>query len=136
MTSKLVTLAFAALVVTQTTHACSIVGLRQDFPFTPGSPVLEASHARTITDWYISLRDSSLGIAEVRIRAYFPKGNSVANDVARTRVAAVKQLVRVLGASDPVPLTIVVEGINSIRPASYDEVHIGVQPKCGSACCG
>ena len=54
--------------------ACSLAGLGHGVMFRAGSATLQAQEIRSVTDWYVDLRDGEGGIDFVFIYAYSVKG--------------------------------------------------------------
>ena len=116
--------------------ACTITGLRHEVTFMPGSAVLQAAEIRSLTDWYVNMRDDPR-IDFVLVHAYSIKGNAASTKLTRARANAVAELARTLGASDEAPVNMFLKGVETPRPETYQEVVVSINPKCArtNSCC-
>jgi hypothetical protein len=130
------TSAVVALCAAQAASACSL-DLSREISFPKDSMALQADQVRRLVNWYVDLRDSSIGISEVSIYAYAVKGDPTHVKTVGERVAGVSQLVQILGAGAPVPLSAKVSEGEADRAEQFPEVIVAVQPKCAQtrSCC-
>lgn len=128
--------AFALLLcgVASGSSACTITGLRHAVVFTPGSAVLQASEIRSLTDWFVDLRDR-LGIDFVLVHAYPMKGNAASDRLMRDRANAVATLTRTLG--DTAEVNMFIKGATTRRDQTHLEVAVSINPRCArtNSCC-
>ena len=126
-----------ALAVPERSIACVIPGLRHELTFAGTSKTLSGSDVRSLTHWYIGLRDGRLGIASISVSAYSIKGDDKSAALVKARVAAVTELAQTLGLGEPVTLTSTVAAIDRRGAEQFPEILIAVQPKCAmtQSCC-
>lgn len=120
----------------QLSSACSL-DLSREIAFPGGSSNLQAGQVRKLVDWYVELRDSTTGIADVSVYAYSIKGDPANLALVKARVAAVTRLVHTLGEISPVSVRSRVSEGDADRAQQFPEVVVGVQPKCAATqtCC-
>ena len=130
-------IALLGLCAAQLSNACSL-DLSREIAFPGNTRVLQASQVQAVANWYVDLRNSAIGIADVSVYAYSIKGSAPHADLGKGRIAAVTDLVKTLGATDPVPVRSRVSEGSSERATQFPEVVVGVQPKCAAtrSCCG
>ena len=97
-----------------------------------------AGQVRKLVDWYVELRDSAMGIADVSVYAYSIKGDAASLALITARVAAVTGLVRMLGQNSPASVRPRVNEGDADRAEQFPEVVVGVQPQSAATqtCCG
>lgn len=117
--------------------ACVIPGLRHEVAFADSSATLLGSDVRSLTYWYVGLRDGPLGIDRISVSAYSIKGDDQSAALVKARVNAVAELVGTLRTGAPIPLTPSVVAIERPGAEQFPEVRISVQPKCAmtQSCC-
>ena len=128
--------AFALFCSAQLSYACSL-DLSREIEFPGGSSDLQAGRVRKLVDWYVELRDSAIGIADVSVYAYSIKGDAASLALITARVAAVTGLVRMLGQNSPASVRSRVSEGDTDRAQQFREVVVGVQPQCAATqtCC-
>lgn len=137
MNARLILFLVLVLIGSRWSSACVIPSLRHDVTFAGTRTTLLGSDARSLTHWYVGLRDGRLGIDQISISAYSIKGDDRSAALVRARVTAVTELVRTLGTGNPVPLTPSVVAIDSLGAKQFPEIRISVQPRCATtqSCC-
>ena len=137
MKARFVVFLILSLTVSRWSSACVIPSLRHEVTFTGTGTTLLGSGARSLTHWYVGLRDGPLGIDRISVSAYSIKGDDRSAALVKARVTAVTELVRTLGTGAPVPLTPSVVAIDRLGVGQFPEVRISVQPKCAmtQSCC-
>jgi len=127
----------ASLCLPLWTSACSIGGLEHEVSFPSDSAALPASEARSLTNWFINLRDGPVGIEYVTVFAY--AHNQLPEELANARGASVTNLTTMLASQKAIPVRLTVSVVGKVggvyRP--HDDVVLAVQPKCASTqtCC-
>lgn len=137
MYGRFVLLLAFALPASTWSNACVIPGLRHEVTFADGSATLSGSDVRSLTHWYVGLRDGPLGIDRISVSAYSIKGDDQSAALMKARVNAVTELVGTLGNGAPIPLTPSVVAIDRPGAEQFPELLIAVQPKCAmtQSCC-
>ena len=118
--------------------ACVIPGLSHEVAFARDSAVLSASEVRSLANWYVDLRQGSLGVHSINVSAYSTRGDAAHAVLTKQRLAAVDQLMQTLISTDPRPLETEVLGTNAAKAQAFPEVRISVEPRCAltRTCCG
>lgn len=120
----------------QFSGACGL-DLSREIAFPGGSSDLQAGQFRKLVDWYVELRDSAMGIADVSVYAYSIKGDAASLALVTARVAAVTGLVRTIGQNSPASVRSRGSEGDADRAQQFPEVVVGVQPQCAATqtCC-
>lgn len=118
--------------------ACSFGGLEHEVSFKGHEVTLSATEIRSLVDWYIKRRDSSLGVLEVAVFALSRKGDTASERETRQRTIAVVDLVRSLSERQSIPVESIITGVTTPRAEAYETVVVTTQPLCAKtqSCCG
>ena len=118
--------------------ACSFGGLEHEVIFTGHEVTLSATEIRSLVDWYVKRRDSSLGVLEVAVFALSRKGDAASERETRQRTATVVDLMRSLSERQSIPVESRMTAVATPRAEAYQTVVVTTQPLCENtrSCCG
>jgi hypothetical protein len=121
-----------ALLTPQWSGACSLAGLANESTFTGKQEKLSADQVRSITAWYVDLRDGRFGVADVSVFAAAIEGDPAHARLVESRVHAVAELLKTLIGSEAVPFDTRVSRRSAAVVQQFPEVVVSVQPKCAA----